>query len=183
MSRKILGVFLLIGGLCTASVFGGQIAVLAEKIPAMFVSNDEAHAVPVRDLDDPGRRAFAFFKNDTYRDGEESHFARFTVPEGKRLVLQSLSVQAALGSGQTMILASVQGKVNDKFYVHHLAPTFTGPTESGGPMFVCSEERTLYADGGTEVALAWLRNDDTGGGITNAFATGYLIDCETGACK
>jgi len=59
MSRKILGVFLLMGGLGTASVFGGQIAVLAEKIPAMFVTNDDAHAVPVRDLDDPGRRAFA----------------------------------------------------------------------------------------------------------------------------
>ena len=182
MSRRLRLTTLLLGStLFAASVFGSEITAFAEKIPAMFVTNDDAHAVPVRDVN--GRNAFAFFENDSYEDGEDAHAARFTVPEGKRLVIESLSIEAGLPAGQTMVLASVQARANDSFFVHHLGPTYHGQTSNNFSIFLVSQERTLYADGGTEVALTWVRNARAGGGITNASLVGYLIDCESDACK
>lgn len=182
MSRKpIVTTFVLITTLFAASVFGGDFASLVEKIPSMFVTNDDAHAVPVREMN--GRNAFAFFENDSYEDGDDAHFARFTVPEGKRLVIESLSIEATLPAGQTMVLASVQARANGSFFVHHLGPTYHGQTSNNLSMFLVSQERTLYADGGHEVALTWLRNSRAGGGITNASLVGYLIDCDADVCK
>lgn len=182
MSRKLLLTTLLLGStVAAASVFGGEFATLVEKIPSMFVTNDDAHGVPVRDVN--GHNAFAFFENDSFDDGDDAHAARFTVPEGKRLVIESLSIEATLPAGQTMILASVQARANGSFFAHHMGPTYHGQTSNNLSMFVVSQERRLYADGGGEVALSWVRNARAGGGITNASLVGYLIDCDTDACK
>lgn len=180
-SKRIAAGFFLMGTLFAASVFGGEITAFVEKIPAMFVTNDDGHGVPVRDVN--GRNAFAFFENDSFEDGEDAHAARFTVPEGKRLVIESFSIEAGLPAGQTMILASVQARANGSFFVHHLGPTYHGQTSNNSSIFLVSQERRLYADGGTEVALTWVRNPRSGSGITNASLVGYLIDCDADVCK
>ena len=184
MSRKLLLTTLLLGStVAAASVFGGEFTTLVEKIPSMFVTNDDAHAVPVRDLNDPGRHAFVFDQDETFQDGELTHVIQFTVPEGKRLVLEAVSMRAFLPDEQTLVAASVQIRVNQQNLFHQL-PTSSGGKNPGGLLHsLVSEARTLYADGKTEVFLRTQRSADEGAGPISASVSGHLIDCQAGVCE
>lgn len=184
MARKpIVTTFVLITTLFAASVFGGDLASLVEKIPSMFVTNDDAHAVPVRDLNDPGRHAFAFFTTETIDEGAGGHTISFQVPEGKRLVVDSLGTHAALPGGQTLTHVAVRTEVNGTIYFHVLGPTFQGTVSGGRSIFVGSQQTTFFADGGTTVQITAVRTANTGEGTFSPTLAGHLIDCEVGVCK
>ena len=94
-----------------ASVFREQVASAADKVQSVFVTNDASHPVPVTSADDPGRQAFAFFKSDSWDSGD-SHDVSFTVPAGKRLVIEAVSISGLLDThGQKMLTAAVQAHV------------------------------------------------------------------------
>src|SRR5437588_3826786 len=95
-----------------ATVFRAQVTRAADKLQLVFVTNDAANPVPVTSV--AGRQAFAFFKNDSFGSTEDSHVVKFTVPTGKRLVIQSVSINAALttGTSQKLVLTAVQARVN-----------------------------------------------------------------------
>jgi len=184
MSRKLMATaFLVTGTLFAASVFGGDLTTLVQKIPAMLVINDDAHAVPVRDLDDPGRHAFVFSESDAFKDGDLSRTFQFTVPEGKRLVLEAVSMHAFLPEDQTLTIALVRTRVNEQNLGHSMGPTSHGKNPGGLLLSLVSAERTLYADGGTEVSLTAQRSADDGSGTFSASVSGHLIDCEVGVCE
>jgi hypothetical protein len=161
--------------------------------PSFFVSNDAAHPVPVRhqgtvsvtSIDDTARSAFAFFRNDSFRSNEDGHVVSFTVPAGKRLVIQAVSINGLVdtGTGQKIVSTAVQARVNGQLEDYIMPPTFTGTTSGGRDVYTVSQPTTIFADGGTDVDLFAVRNVTTGGAIMNASVQGYLIDCTVAACN
>ena len=143
--------------------------------------NDEKNAVPVRDLSDPGRHAFSFFDNVTLPVNNFSGVADFIVPDGKRLVVDSLSFEANLPPDQALVRAQIQTRVNGDFSAHHLPATFNGVL-GGRSFWVASGHRPLYADGGTTVGFAIFRSDPDGSADFFVSMSGHLIDCEVAAC-
>jgi hypothetical protein len=168
-----------------ATVFRTQVAAAADKVQSVFVTNDAAHPVPVTSLDDPGRQAFAFFQNDSFGSPEDSHVEQFTVPTGERLVIQSVSINAAvdIGTGQKIVSTAVQAHVNGHLEDYIMAPTFTGTSTSARDLYTVSQPTTIYADGGTDVLVFAVRNTFSGGAIMNGSVQGYLIDCTAASCN
>jgi len=162
-----------------------QAAGPAANGPSVSVTNDAAHPVPVTSTDDTARHAFAFFKSDSFLSSEDSHSVSFIVAAGKRLVIQSVSVNALLdtGTGQKLVLTAVQATVNSQLEDYLMAPTFTGTSASFRDVYTVSQPTTIYADGGTEVRVFATRNVSGSGGIMNASIQGYLIDCSVASCN
>jgi hypothetical protein len=166
-----------------ATVFREQVA-HAAAILNVFVTNDASHPVPVTSADDPGRQAFAFFQSDSWEAGEDSHHVQFTVPTGKRLVIEAVSISGSLDThGQKMVTAAIQAHVNGKFEDYFMTPTFTGVNTSARDVYIASQQTTVYADGGTDVLLFGSRDSFSGGGILNVSVQGHLIDCSAAACN
>ena len=184
MTRKRIATvcFLVIAGLGAASVFGGDLGVLVEKIPSMFVTNDLKHPVPTRELGDPGRSVFLFFEQGTLDEDIVARTEVFFVPKGKRLVIESVSLKMRLPAGQSMTDAHVQVNANGVTLLHDLPSTFNG-SSSGRSVFVASGERTLYADEETQVTLLAGRNDGAGTASYLVSLSGHLIDCQLAACE
>jgi hypothetical protein len=177
-----------------ATVLREPIASAAQSVSATIVGpldgngNVKVHeqgTASVTSLDDPGRRAFAFFKNDSFGSSEDSHLVSFTVPAGKRLVIPSISINAGLdsGTGQKLVSTAVQAQVNGQLEDYIMAPTFTGTSTSGRDLYTVSQQTTVYADGGTDVKLFGVRNTFSGGAILNVSVQGYLIDCSAASCN
>ena len=129
------------------------------------------------------RTAFAFFKNESFGSPEDSHLVSFTVPAGKRLVIESVAVFGAVAPGVTLVAIAVQAEVNGQLEDYFIAPTFTGTTTNGNDLYIASQPTTIYADGGTQVKVFATRNTMTGLGIMNASVQGYLIDCLAAPCS
>jgi hypothetical protein len=197
MRRPIAFVALAVlsGVVLAATLFRNDIASATGLAQSVTVNNTQAQAVPVREqnldstgrirvtsTDDPGRMAFAFFKNESFNSGDDSHFASFTVPDGKRLVIESVSIQGALDAGQVLVSAAVQAHVNGQLEDYIMAPAFTGTSSSGRDVYAVSQATTLYADGGTDVKLFGARNTFSGSGILNVSVAGHLIDCSAASC-
>jgi hypothetical protein len=194
MRRTVIPVFVLVlaSVVLGATVFREQVARAAASMPQVFVANDTSHPVPVREQgtvsvtssDDPGRSAFAFFQSDSWESGEDSHHVDFTVPAGKRLVIDAVSISSSLDThGQKMLTAAVQAHVNGQFEDYFMTPTFTGVNTSGRDVYIAGQQTTIYADGGTDVLLFGSRDSFTGAGILNVSVQGHLIDCTVAACN
>jgi hypothetical protein len=113
----------------------------------------EQGTVSVVSTDDPARHAFAFFENDSFGSPKDSHVVSFSVPSGKRLVIESVSINAGLdtGTGQKLVSTAVQAHVNGQLEDYIMAPTFTGTSTSGRDLYTVSQATRIYADGGTDV--------------------------------
>ena len=190
MRRVLVSLLLLALGASVlgATVFRDEVATAASSA-SMFVNNDAANPVPVvaqkPTAGDPGRSAFAYFKSSEF-GSEESPHAEFTVPAGKRLVIESVSVVANLPTGQSMLSGSIDATVNGKLQDYFLAPTFTGVLRvNANRLFVASQQTTLYADGGTDVHVFALRDSISTSGLAifNVSVQGHLIDCSAGPCS
>lgn len=183
--QAIIGALLLIGVgvVLGATVFRADIAQATgfDKPTNVVIANSPAKPVPV--LEQGARTAFAFFKNDSFGSPEDSHVISFTVPAGKRLVIQSVAVNGALAPGVKLVGTAVQAHVNGQLEDYIMAPTFTGTTTGGRDFYIASQPATIYADGGTEVDVFATRDTMTGSGIMNASVQGYLIDCTAVACS
>ena len=180
-----VAVAVLVGVILGGTVFRDHVARAADKVQSVFVTNDATQPVVVTSADDPGRRAFAFFQNDSFGSPEDSHVLSFTVPDGKRLVIESVAINAAVqtGTGQKIVSTAVQAHVNGHLQDYIMAPTFTGTSTGGRDLYTVSQATRIYADGGTEVLIFAVRNAFSGGAIMNGSVQGYLIDCSVAACS
>lgn len=135
----------------------------------------------VTSTDDPGRQAFSFQDNHGMTNGSEGTSIQFTVPTGKRLVIQFVSALASLQSGQRLARADIQTESNGQFALYDLLPAFVGTFTSGGDNVVAAQDVTLYADGETDVILLVQRDSTTGNGELHGAVSGYLMDCSVSA--
>src|SRR5258705_4017509 len=145
------------------------------------VKIDSASPLPMRDVENPARQPF---QADVPSAGEfpDGMFVTLpmitTIPAGKRLVIEQVSVLGAMIKGQRMVTTGLHINNGGNNVQHFLAIT---PQGSGGccrDVFVASQQVRLYADPGTIVYGFASRDVNTG--FANAAVSfsisGYLVD-------
>jgi hypothetical protein len=100
----------------------------------------------------------------------------YTVPAGKKLVIESVTVSGALHQDEKLVSAffttTVNNfKVNYSIPVQHQKITFSGQTEASALASV-----RLYATSGTTVTVSAIRSDISGSSSVTFGFSGYLVN-------
>ena len=128
----------------------------------------------VQDRDNPARQPFTYFADKFWIGNVPNVSFNFTVPGGKRLVIEQVSVSAHLTASTTQKLSAEVQIFNGSPFTFY---RFVG-TDAGQNDFVASSQVRCYADAGTSVIILVTRSDTSGGGADSAGVSlsGYLID-------
>jgi hypothetical protein len=142
------------------------------NIPTVTVTNEPNDPVLVRSVDDPARHAFQMQVAIPFVDGTMDAKKVFSLPEGKRLVIEFVSAEGTWIIGQHPYLYVLRTRVNGTVVPHTITPppnltdfnTFEKPVR-------------IYADGGTDTASVFVvRDSDHGTGEARITISGYLVD-------
>jgi hypothetical protein len=147
------------------------------------VGIDSSTPVSTTTADDPGRQAFGLSPTVFFDPSSTVAFYRFSVPEGKRLVIEFASEYARLPVGQRLVTARIFVHLNGGIAFYDLTPVFVGTDVLDEDVSVASHDVTIYADGGAEVTLQGERSTSGGGGVLFVSASGHLIDCTVATCN
>ena len=103
--------------------------------------------------------------------------AMFTVPAGKRLVIETVSLLIFLPSGQNFDSVSIATSVGGQTVNYSLFPS---PIPQSGTvsLYGVTQPLKIYADAGTQVVAAILRPIASGDGTLNLVISGYLVDAQ-----
>lgn len=127
----------------------------------------------VRSLDDPSRQPYQVTVSPGWIAGNNALEATVgTVPTGKRLVVESLSVSGSMDTGQR--LRSVSLQVSNG--MTHWVPVSQYVTVGTKDHFVGSQAVRLYVDAGLVLVVGASRNPAVGSGFFSATVVGHLID-------
>lgn len=142
----------------------------------VVVVNTAAEPVPARDVDNPAREPFQRFLVGQVDDGEinAGDSVSFSVPAGKRLVIEYVSLLGVVPAGQKLrvkIDAFAGGPGS-----HQLTLSNEGSFQAGRDDYKASHLTRIYADPGTDVFLRVARNSTSGVAGINASVSGYLVD-------
>jgi hypothetical protein len=148
---------------------------------ANAVKIDTTNPLPVRDVDNPARQPFVFFMaaalNHWFGTAPNIDL-QFSVPAGKRLVIEQISIEADLTPTASQELrGAVRTSVGGSFYDYAFVGTDSGQ-DGIFEDFIASSQMKSYADPGTAVQIFVTRNDTSGGSADKAEVnlSGYLID-------
>jgi len=113
----------------------------------------------------------------TFPGNGTSATAMFTVPAGKRLVIETVSLLIFLPSGQNYDSVSIATSVGGQTVNYSLFP---GPIPQSGTASVygITQPLKIYADAGTQVVAAVLRPIAFGDGTLDLVISGYLVDAQ-----
>lgn len=100
----------------------------------------------------------------------------FSVPSGKILVIEHVSVWTRMITGQRMVRASVRTTASGQQVTHDIRPAFVGADSGPADVNLAAEDLRLYADPGTTVFLLVERNTPDGGAPVEIAVSGYLVD-------
>ncbi len=179
MSRKTLvsfvcGVALLVA-LAPGALAAPAIPVNVVNSPVVRVGNTPADPVPVRNVDD-GAQPFQEAIQVVLLPGTRDDVATFTVPAGKRLVIEHFSALAQGPQGQRY-LAWVSTTLNGVTPVGNFLVFTQQTTNVSGDTYTATQPMRVYADPGTTVRVTFSRGfDDTGGATFDANISGYFVD-------
>ena len=147
------------------------------------VSSSTNAPLLVRDVDNPARQPVVRLADAVnVIVGETQAFKQmYTVPAGKRLVIEFVSVRTfVLPPGQKLF---VEVGVSDgqTTYDINLAPTLVGTFTVGtggnqGDRSAISQQTRFYANAGETVRAFAQKNDDLGAGQATITVMGYLVD-------
>ena len=139
----------------------------AEPVPVagtVNVANAVANPIAVRDVDNPARQPVQI--NESY-----------TVPEGKRLVIEYVSLELVATTQCELLITSLSAS---GVLLHVYRPKFVGTSVIGpGPTaywYVASQETRAYVGQNRTVTLQIQRLAGCLPNIAHASATGYLVD-------
>jgi hypothetical protein len=153
------------------------VPVAVQGTPSVTVTNTAAHPVPTRSQDEPGLQPVQRTDLVIFAAGEQvKDKTLYTVPAGKRLVIEEASVRAQLFTGvsQSMVFLRATG---GGFGVHYVPLTSVGPVDGMGTVLVGTELLRGYADPGVNVDASVTLNTASGsGGRFEVTFTGHLID-------
>ena len=141
------------------------------------------NTVSTRGADNPAFQPFQHEGSINFGPGLVGSEATFTVPNGKRLVIEFASFWLLLPTGQKPTsnwVGVVNSAVSSNHLKHFVPLVFQGTSVFGGQnsdSFVGSSPVRLYADPGTTVELV-VRSTGVGAGNGSAFVSisGYLVD-------
>ncbi|MGH9824247.1 MAG: hypothetical protein ACREDR_13460, partial [Blastocatellia bacterium] len=111
-------------------------------------------------------------------DGDAGGSGTFTVPAGKRLVIEYASASVSLPQGQRLdfiqvVTTSASGPT--LFAGHFLVPVFVTDDNTNSE-FAAAQDLRLYADPSTSVTVKTARNSLSGPGSATITISGHLVD-------
>jgi len=158
----------------------------AAKPSDVMVINDPTEPVPTHDVDNPARRPIQ--ASAAAGSGEltgPANFVLFTVPAGKRLVVEHFSSQVGIASTASVNryvlgIAPDPGQPGNSIFAHFLAPTYHSPCGTcgeGTELFIASQPIRMYVNAGHALVVNITFSGDVGSSGFGFFAvTGYLVD-------
>lgn len=140
----------------------------------VVVANGAADPVLVRNVHD-AVQPFQSLLNMDFPSGTNTRtLTAFVVPDGKRLVLEYVSANASIPTGQ---LAQVRVSTSlGGMPVSHKLVMFRQLVTSGNDQFSAAQSLRLYADPGTPVQAQCARNSAAGTASAQFTFSGYLVD-------
>jgi len=141
--------------------------------------------LPTRDVDNPARQPIQVFASQSIVSSVASAVV-FTVPPGKRLVVEHFSSEVGVPTG-TVVNAyglAVTDPAQPGFasFEHFVPPAFHSPCANcvaGSDLWVTSQPIRLYVDAGKTLRIAVSVNGATGNSAFVFFsASGYLVDAQ-----
>jgi hypothetical protein len=96
----------------------------------------------------------------------------FTVPSGKRLVIEYVSASGVVPSGSSLIYSVTTGSVQ------HWIPVTQQAADSYQVLFIAGQQTRLYAEPGTTVIVGVLRAGIGGTASANISISGSLVDVQ-----
>lgn len=132
----------------------------------------------MRDVDNPARQPFQMGFPFTMNSGTQQVFQSFTVPAGKRLVIEYVSMGSGsvpVGQHLFIIITTTVGAVG-AFHFVAVTPQGSIPPPNAADTFVASQPMRVYADPGTTVTIQMQRDSADGACGPNLTVSGYLVD-------
>lgn len=100
-----------------------------------------------------------------------------TVPAGKRLVIEFVTMTAQVPQGQHAEIMEITTSTDPVGGVSHQLLIVPQPDAViGDALFRSSQEVKLYANAGTQVQVLWRRNSNLGTATFSATLSGHLVD-------
>jgi hypothetical protein len=127
---------------------------------------------PVRDVTNPALQPFAhlFFLNFSASDDSDS----ITVPPGKRLVIETVSVRGFLSTG---LKADFKLQATTSFAnVSYVFPTTSVGNFLSRDRLESTQSVHIYADPGTLVSVSAQKNSSGGSAVAEYSISGHLVD-------
>jgi hypothetical protein len=157
-------------------VYTGMGRAVADAAKEALIVNTPAQAVPVHDINNPPRQPFQkeIIVNLIQGSDTGEEFV-FTVPAGKRLVVEHASATAFVPVGQKVRMFLVS-RLNSQLTSEALVATPQGIIDNGRDVFVASHPVRLYAGSGDFVRAVAIRSDSAVNGFVFFSVAGYLID-------
>jgi hypothetical protein len=153
-----------------------QVTVTIKGTPNVNVVNTPLQ-VEVANGDGFEREPFQFTSNLTNQSGNIS-YASYRVPSDKRLVIETVSMTAAIPIGHEIWAYTIETRLTHELEVNHYIPVFRQAKTTSISYYSACQDVRLYADPGTTV---FLRIHLTGSAYSFLFAptiSGYLIPYE-----
>jgi len=137
------------------------------------VVNTTSEPVPTLDLTNPAFQPFRENRNVSLAPGEIFKTSTaITVPAGKRLVVEHVSLIGGLPPGQLLDVSVNIGNT----IVHKVLVTEQGVFVPQQVTFGSSSPIRVYVSPGEELTLTALRSEATGEGFATFFLTGHFVD-------
>jgi hypothetical protein len=166
--------------LVVAASFAGIAQATADTMKPLLVQivNDATHPVPVRDVEQTGRQGFRAPVGCRADPGIGFCSETLSIPDGKLLVIETISVSVRVPVGQQ---PNAEIGVGDG--VHFL--TFVLPLQkivTGLPNdeYSALAAVRLYVAPGEQILLTAYRSPSAGSAVALMKLSGYLVDCGTG---
>jgi hypothetical protein len=144
------------------------------------VKVDPANPLSVRDVDNPARQPYGNFRIINLNDGDGGNTTFFSeVPAGKRLVIEQISLDGYVPTGQIWQRAVIgvdRGNSTLTFDIE-VKPRGPDPFSNGArDQFASSQQVRLYADAGSTPSFFVQRSNSAGTARMQMTISGYFVD-------
>jgi len=140
--------------------------------PGVSVLNGSGDPIPTRSVDEPARRSFQAEVVLIVPAGLVSAVQTFSIPAGKRLVIEYVTLFSIPPSGQTWTDLLVGTAVDGTSIIHHFGPLQA--TAAG--RFASDKAVRLYHDFTHPFVFAGGRSSTAGEARVDLTVSGYLVD-------
>jgi hypothetical protein len=163
-SNIVAAILIIIVSLC-----GVQSSQADPKPTQVIVDNTAANPVPVKDVASAARQPFSGSQNAFFQSGSRDAFFNLPLPPaGKQLVIESVTVNALIPTGQNLWSASINH--------NPLIIVPQGDVGTGSDAFTASQQFRLYITSQDSITFIVSRNSSTGSGVVVGTISGYLVD-------
>lgn len=133
--------------------------------------------VSTRAADHPALQRFDQTKTGIALDGNGTASTTFDVPAGKRLVIESVTLEALVPHGEIVSTGYLTTKVDSDQVFHFLAMPTAGIEISPWVRFAATHTMRAYGDAGTGAVTFLISRTGTSGEMDAAInISGYLVD-------